>query len=244
MPVETQKLLVRDGQASGSFLLKDTLNAGFYEVRAYTAWMLNFTPGNGHGWDRLTGILSKEFYGERFQNYLRGNAGIFSRVFPVYEQVDSGRYDRRLMPRLPKATASIAEKPKDRLVMDFYPEGGNLVRGVPSRVAFQARTEEGRTLNIEGQLLRGGKVVGTFKSGHAGRGLFSVITDETDENEDENMRNLQLRVNYDGKNYSFRLPRSQRRGYVLNVFTGDESLRATVARNSLTPGRKLGLSVT
>ena len=244
LPVETQKLLVRDGQASGSFLLKDTLNAGFYEVRAYTAWMLNFTPGNGHGWDRLTGILSKEFYGERFQNYLRGNAGIFSRVFPVYEQVDSGRYDRRLMPRLPKATASIAEKPKDRLVMDFYPEGGNLVRGVPSRVAFQARTEEGRTLNIEGQLLRGGKVVGTFKSGHAGRGLFSVITDETDENEDENMRNLQLRVNYDGKNYSFRLPKSQRRGYVLNVFTGDESLRATVARNSLTPGRRLGLSVT
>ncbi len=31
-PVETQKLMVRNGQTSGSFLLKDTLNAGFFLV--------------------------------------------------------------------------------------------------------------------------------------------------------------------------------------------------------------------
>ena len=42
-PVETQKLVIENGQAHGSFELKDTLNAGFYEVRAYTTWMLNFT---------------------------------------------------------------------------------------------------------------------------------------------------------------------------------------------------------
>ena len=29
-PIETQKLMVRNGQANGSFHLKDTLNAGFY----------------------------------------------------------------------------------------------------------------------------------------------------------------------------------------------------------------------
>ena len=43
-PVGTQKLPLRGGQADGSFELSDTINAGFYEVRAYTAWMLNFTP--------------------------------------------------------------------------------------------------------------------------------------------------------------------------------------------------------
>ena len=119
-PIETQKLMVRNGQASGSFLLKDTLNAGFYEVRAYTAWMLNFTPGvppsvkksgdnYGHGWDRLSGILAKDFYGERFQEYLRGNAGIFSRVFPIYDSVENGEYGKKLIPRLPKATASLLD---------------------------------------------------------------------------------------------------------------------------------------
>ena len=32
-PVETQKIVILNGQAHGSFHLTDTLNAGFYEVR-------------------------------------------------------------------------------------------------------------------------------------------------------------------------------------------------------------------
>ena len=254
-PVETQKLIVNNGQASGSFLLKDSLNAGFYEVRAYTAWMLNFTPSfygeskaktgdpYSHGWDRVTKILTREFYGERFQHYLLGNVGIFSRVFPVYERVKNGRYDQRLIPKLPKATASLEDKERDRLTMDFYPEGGNLVRDISTRVAFQARTKEGRTLNVEGQIVRKGKPIGTFKTDYAGRGVFSVTTNEDDE--EELSDGLRLRCTYEGKDYTFKLPKSHKRGYVLNVFnTEGEMIRATVSRNSLTPGERLGLSVT
>lgn len=102
-PVETQKLPLRGGQADGSFELSDTINAGFYEVRAYTAWMLNFTPGDSHGWSRLRSRDSRIHYGERFQRYLNGNAGVFSRVFPIYEPVDSCRYSVRRMLRQPKA---------------------------------------------------------------------------------------------------------------------------------------------
>ena len=243
-PVETQKLMVRNGQTSGSFLLKDTLNAGFYEVRAYTSWMLNFAPGNGHGWRNLTKILSREFYGERLQHYLRGNAGIFSRVFPVYEQVMAGEYGTKKMPRLPKATASLVDKEKDKLLIDFYPEGGNMVRGVPTRVAFQARSTTGRKLNIEGKLMRNGKEVGVFKTEYGGRGVFSATTDESDEKDDELLRGLKLEVNYNGKDYKFSLPKAQRRGYVLNVLSLGDVLRATVARNSETKGEVMGMSVT
>lgn len=102
-PVGTQKLPLRGGQAEGSFELSDTINAGFYEVRAYTAWMLNFTPGDSHGWSRLRSRDSRIHYGERFQRYLNGNAGVFSRVFPIYEPVDSCRYSVRRMLRQPKA---------------------------------------------------------------------------------------------------------------------------------------------
>ena len=52
-PVETHKLKVENGQAYGGFHLTDTINAGFYEVRAYTQWMLNFTTGDPHGWRRM-----------------------------------------------------------------------------------------------------------------------------------------------------------------------------------------------
>ena len=39
---ERQVLRLKGGQASGSFCLEDSLYAGFYELRAYTRWQLNF----------------------------------------------------------------------------------------------------------------------------------------------------------------------------------------------------------
>jgi hypothetical protein len=193
-PVETQKLVVKDGQARGSIHLNDTLNAGFYEVRAYTTWRLNFCTGDEHGWRRLRQSDARRHYGDRLQRYLQGNAGVFSRVFPIYEQVDSGNYQRRLMPRLPKATASLVDKVKDRLEIDFYPEGGNLVQGVPTRIAFQAHNTEGRTLNVEGALMRRGDSIGYFRTDYAGRGCFSVTPDSLDT--DELTEGLQLKMTY------------------------------------------------
>ena len=40
--VERQTLRLQEGQAFGSFCLPDTLYAGFYELRAYTRWQLNW----------------------------------------------------------------------------------------------------------------------------------------------------------------------------------------------------------
>lgn len=215
-PVETQKLPLRGGQADGSFELSDTINAGFYEVRAYTAWMLNFTPGDSHGWSRLRSRDSRIHYGERFQRYLNGNAGVFSRVFPIYEPVDSCRYSVRRMLRQPKATSALARTAGDGLHVDFYPEGGNFVSGVPTRIAFQARTEAGRTLNVAGALMRGGDSIGCFKTDYAGRGMFSATADA--DSADLLVSGLELKLAYGGRDYRFPLPKARRRGYSLAVF--------------------------
>ncbi len=243
-PVETQKLMLRNGQTSGSFLLKDTLNAGFYEVRAYTAWMLNFAHGNGHGWERMQSVQDRDYFAERFLHYLKGNAGIFSRVFPVYEPVDNHQYDKKQMP-LPARLNTLKDKNDGKkLLIDFYPEGGNLVRDVPTRVAFQAHTQEGRAVDIQGALVREGKEIGMFKTEHAGRGVFSMTASESDETEEELMRGMKLKVFFNGKDYLFSLPKSNRRGYVLNVFSSGDAFRATVARNADTPGQLLGINIT
>ena len=241
-PVETQKLVISDGQADGAFTLSDTINAGFYEVRAYTAWMLNFTPGDRHGWRTLSSRSVCRRYGERFQRYLDGNAGVFSRVFPVYDAVEGGRYAIKRMPRQPKATVSLLEREKDRLLIDFYPEGGNIVEGVPTRVAFQARNTAGRTLNVAGELVRRGKSVGYFKTDYAGRGVFAVGADDTQG--EELADRLRLKLTYGGRDYTFSLPQPRSRGYVLGVLSSPERVRATVARNAATEGMELGLSVT
>lgn len=240
-PVETQKLFIRNGQADGAFVLSDTINAGFYEVRAYTAWMLNFTTGDRHGWERLAGKDARRKYGERFQRYLEGNAGVFSRVFPVYEAVDSGRYAMKRMPRLPKATTPVDGETADRLLIDFYPEGGNFVKGVPARIAFQAHTAEGRTLNVAGALMRRGDSIGYFKTDYAGRGVFTASADG--DSRDGLAHGLELKLTYGGRDYLFPLPEARRRGYALAVFTSPVGLRVSVARNADTEGMKLGLCV-
>ena len=241
-PVETQKLPLRGGQADGSFELSDTINAGFYEVRAYTAWMLNFTPGDSHGWSRLRSRDSRIHYGERFQRYLNGNAGVFSRVFPIYEPVDSCRYSVRRMLRQPKATSALARTAGDGLQVNFYPEGGNFVSGVPTRIAFQARTEAGRTLNVAGALMRGGDSIGCFKTDYVGRGMFSATADA--DSADLLVSGLELKLAYGGRDYRFPLPKARRRGYSLAVFPSAKGLRISVARNARTEGMVLGLSVT
>ena len=40
--VERQQLEMPNGTANGAFVLTDSLYAGYYELRAYTRWMLNF----------------------------------------------------------------------------------------------------------------------------------------------------------------------------------------------------------
>ena len=241
-PVETQKLVIENGQAHGSFELKDTLNAGFYEVRAYTAWMLNFTTGDPHGWKRMHSNQARRQWGERALRSMQGNAGVFSRVFPVYERVEGGQYHMRRMPKQQKATSTMSTAAKDKLKIDFYPEGGNLVRGVQTRIAFQARNAEGRTLNVAGALVRRGDSIGYFKTDYAGRGVFAVTPDSLDA--EELIDGLKLRLNSQGKDYHFDLPRPKKRGYSLSVFQTDNQLKTIISRNDKTEGRMLGLSVT
>jgi hypothetical protein len=58
--VITKKLKVENGQCHGDFQLKDSLFAGYYEVRAYTRYMLNF--GNSEYWSRPSNTGEKFDY--------------------------------------------------------------------------------------------------------------------------------------------------------------------------------------
>ena len=147
--VETHKHVIKDGGADGAFQLKDSLNAGFYEVRAYTAWMLNFCAAN-YG-NALPGL--KELFleteadrREALTLYLKGNAGVFSRVFPIYERVVDGYYTNRQMYAVPKVTSDLRTEEKPKLELTFFPEGGNLIEGVRSRMAYEMHMSDGASV--------------------------------------------------------------------------------------------------
>ncbi|RSK42793.1 MG2 domain-containing protein [Hymenobacter perfusus] len=58
--------------------------------------------------------------------------------------------------------------------VQFFPEGGNLVQGLPGKVGFQATNANGKGVAVQGQVLtQTGAVVATFKTLRFGLGSFS-----------------------------------------------------------------------
>ena len=100
------------GQACGDIGLDSIYGSGFYEVRAYTRYMTNW-----------------------------GSAAAFSRVFPIFRAPSAaGDYapvmdERDYRHRLPDSREADTLK-RGRLNVSFYPEGGRMVAGLESRVAF------------------------------------------------------------------------------------------------------------
>ena len=62
-----------------------------------------------------------------------------------------------------------------RVRLEFFPEGGELVAGIPSRVYFRATDSLGRPIQVSGELLDAkGKIQAIFESAHQGRGRFGL----------------------------------------------------------------------
>src|SRR5678815_1354748 len=59
--------------------------------------------------------------------------------------------------------------------LQFFPEGGDLVEGLSSRVAFKATDEHGIPVAVKGDILdAGGKKVLSFTPVHDGMGMFTL----------------------------------------------------------------------
>ena len=238
--VETHKHFLKSGGADGAFLLKDTLNAGFYEVRAYTSWMLNFCAAND---DNVLPAFKEHItrddsiHNETLAIYLKGNAGVFSRVFPIYESVKDGDYANRQMYAIPKVTSELLPAKSPKLEVRFFPEGGNLIENIPTRVAYEIRMSDGMNVRAMLHLLYKGKRVRTMLPTHEGRGMFFLPGDSL-LHEDYTIE----AVTSDGT-FSFKLPKVQKQGYGLRVDLVDSIAAVTVYRNKGTTPTPLGVII-
>ena len=145
------------GQTHGELKLDSIYTTGFYEVRAYTRYMTNW-----------------------------GHTGIFSRVFPVFKSpktegdysnptIDRITYKKRL-PSYRNGGDDSKEGKKAKAA--FYPEGGNLICGLESRVAFTLTDTEGYPLSAECLFKDSeGTVLYSASTDSLGRGLAIVRPD-------------------------------------------------------------------
>ena len=76
--VERQQLEMPNGTANGAFVLTDSLYAGYYELRAYTRWMLNFGQyEHPHAQWSEDAFYNKEMAKDFFRDYENSIQGCF-----------------------------------------------------------------------------------------------------------------------------------------------------------------------
>ena len=211
--VERQNIIVSGrGHTCGQFVLPDSLYSGYYELRAYTRWMLNFNVGH----QRYSRHDTWYFYNQDMAaDFFRTWDDLYSRVLPVYSKSERpGDYDVRRMYQRPKQ--DLPQPKKDRLLVTFYPEGGHLIAGVENRVAFEAVDQYGEAVSISG-LVDGNGRQQTIRTEHMGRGVFTVTPQD---------KRLTAHFTFRGKSYDIRLPRAEQQGVAMQLDQGQLRLTA------------------
>lgn len=219
--VETQKLPIGAmGQADGVFDLRNVLAGGFYEVRAYTRYMLN--------WD---------------------SSWLFSRVFPIFETPGKeGDYSRpslgktawqvresEKVPTKEKTGISFA-KPEDGNIA-FFPEGGHLVENLSCRVAFEIRDRQGLPVNGTGELSCGEECLCSVSTSQNGRGVFSLVA------QPGKIYSLNLKDKR-GRLYRQELPVAEKEGCSMRVTQSGKSWCVTLNTTTSFAQDSLGIVLT
>ena len=203
--VERQQVVVSGrGYTCGQFVLEDSLYSGYYELRAYTRWMLNFNVRH-HKYSRHDTWL---FYNRQMAaDYYRIWDGLYSRVLPIYSKPEEpGDYDARRMYQRPKTR--LPRQKKDDLQVTFYPEGGHLVEGVDNRVAFEVTDQHGEAVNISGTVTDDSGLSVDVKTEYMGRGAFVVHP---------SARRLKAHFEWRGKKWDIALPKSTQRAVAMQL---------------------------
>ena len=225
--VERQTVIVSPtGYTCGQFALTDSLYSGYYELRAYTRWMLNFNVRH-HSYRRDE---TWWFYNNQMAaDYFRIWDGLYSRVLPIYSKPEeAGDYDVRRMYQRPKTR--LPREKKDKLVVTFYPEGGHLIEGVENRVAFEVTDQHGEAINTNGTLTASGHEPIDIKTDYMGRGIFLVTPDDN---------RLSATFNWHDKEWTAKLPKSEEQGIALRL----QSQQLTISAANLPPDKSYAVSI-
>jgi hypothetical protein len=127
-----------------------------------------------------------------------------------------------------KLTNSFPIKSAVATDVQFFPEGGDLISGVRSKIAFKAVNPDGLGVDVTGTVTDNtGNEVAAFTSQHAGMGIFALLP--------ENDKSYKATVTFpDGSKSDYNLPKVNTDGINLAVNNSDpENLSIKIATNAV-----------
>ncbi|HTE30373.1 MAG TPA: hypothetical protein VK666_08365 [Chryseolinea sp.] len=117
---------------------------------------------------------------------------------------------------------------KDYLDLQFFPESGELVQGIPTLLGFKALDSSGKGKLVEGDIInREGKVVASFKSNRLGMG--SVVLDNVDSSE----KYMARIISREKLQRMYALPAIAPKGNVLSVKEDGNKIHLEISSNYL-----------
>ena len=204
---DKQIIKLTQGEGNGQFVLPRSMLSGYYEVRAYTRWMLAFNEPQ-----------------------------YFSRTFPIYQLANSDKLERSITTY--ELSSSMENRPsetKEKLSVRFFPEGGQLVEGVTSQVAFKAESKDEGNIELSGMIYtKEGAEITSFETLHDGMGHFKYTP---------SAQPAVAKVDFQGKKYEFTLPQALPNGYVLSTVNNAGALLVKVSCNAATPQDTLAVFI-
>lgn len=194
-----QRLTIRlnAGTGAGDFTIPPGYVAGNYRIRAYTNWMRNDS--------------SAYFYNRVI------NIGGISSLLPINSKTDTTK--RSIADNNPQ------QLPYAKPDVQFFPEGGQLVNGLRSKVAFKAVDHNGHSINIKGSIIdEANNEVALFETQHNGMGEFPL--------KPEAGKQYRAKIiTADGNSFYVELPKAKEHGFTLTVNNTPDSIYITVAAN-------------
>ena len=204
---DKQIIKLTQGEGNGQFILPPSMLSGYYEVRAYTRWMLAFNEPQ-----------------------------YFSRTFPIYQLTNSDKLERSITTY--ELSSSMENRPsetEEKLNVRFFPEGGQLVEGVTSQVAFKAESKNEGNIELSGTIYtKEGAEITSFETLHDGMGRFEYTP---------SAQPAIAKVDFQGKKYEFTLPQALPNGYVLSTVSNAGALLVKVSCNAATPQDTLAVFI-
>lgn len=156
------------------------------------------------------------------QNF-KGNA-IFLKAYTSWMlNFDSAFIYKKAIPIVQQEIKNTASKIPN-VALTFFPEGGNLINTLQSKVAFKANTSNGLPIHIWGAVYNNkGKLIDSIRSLHEGMGSFNITPQQGE--------TYTVRWIDEWKNkHTSTLPVAQQEGIVMNVTADDENALVKITR--------------
>lgn len=168
--VERKLVEMRDGRGHSFFALPDSLYGGFYELRAYTRWQLNWGQTKRlNVWRHDSPFYNRQMEDEYYRDYEK----LYSRVFPVYDKPKEGGDYARNMTLRPLRRYFRKDPDEASMLLSLFPEGGSAVTEAECRVAFEAAMQDGEAREGVLHLMTGNDTVVIARTENRGRGTFT-----------------------------------------------------------------------